>query len=121
MANAIELEPLKYEGAFEWVANRPFMVLGGIGVPIVSAILYKNVKSGLAESAGGKLSVVLMHTRVVGQASVLALLVGTMVMSGNGPFATQARHREKIEEVARRNEVNFGLLFFCLNLYYWFF
>jgi hypothetical protein len=100
--DAVELEPLRSEGLVSWPRDHPFKALAVFGAPTVGAILYRTLNSGrlgcaallrnltsstcagLANSAGGRASVAFMHTRVVGQFSILALLVGAMLLSGRG-------------------------------------
>ena len=103
MAQAVPLEPVRFEGVADFVDQRPFTALALVGVPTVSAILFANLRSSLAD--GGKLSVVLMHTRVVGQFAVLGLLVGAMVFSGNGPAQFGARHARAVADQKRQHEL----------------
>jgi hypothetical protein len=84
---ALTLDKVRFESLVAWPRENPFKFVAGAGVPLVGAILWRNLRSGVAESAGGKVSVALMHTRVLGQFTVLSLLVVAMLLSGRGPGA----------------------------------
>ncbi len=99
-AAGVALEPMRSESWVEWPQKHPFTVLALTGTPVVGAILRSNLNSSLAESAGGRLSVVLMHTRVVGQFAVLALLVGAMLLSGRGPLAWAQLQKKARDDAA---------------------
>jgi hypothetical protein len=63
----------------------PFRVLIMLGVPTVGFIGYRAFQSKLIESSG-RTSMAFMHTRIVGQITVVGILIGLMIFSGNGPM-----------------------------------
>jgi hypothetical protein len=93
-----QLDTVRLERLVAWPRDNPFKFVVGAGVPVVGAILWRNLRSGVAESAGGKVSVALMHTRVVGQFSVLCLLVAAMLLSGRGPGAWSELQEQQFKQ-----------------------
>ena len=83
-----------------YAAENPIKVLAGAAVPAVGAILYGNQSKQHLE-----FSVALLHTRVFGQFTTLALLLGVMgfkeFMDKNGKFITQAEADARVEEMHR--------------------
>lgn len=72
-----------------YIYFHPFKVIFGLGVPTVAGIFM--IKGG--ESDGHlKFSQRIMHTRVIGQASILTILAGTMAfydyMDKRGPYTS---------------------------------
>ena len=98
------LEPVRSESVGEWCRTNPFKLLMAVGAPVVGGVVYYMNNSNLSKSSGGRTSVAMMHARVVGQASVLALLIGIMVMSGNGPVARRVSLQERQERERRAAE-----------------
>jgi hypothetical protein len=96
--DAVKFDKVRLESLVAWPRENPFKFVAVAGVPVVGAILYRNLRSGVAESAGGRVSVALMHTRVVGQFSVLCLLVGAMLLSGRGPGAWSQLQEEQFQQ-----------------------
>lgn len=97
-ADSVQLDAVRFESLVAWPRENPFKFVAFTGVPVVGAILYRNLRSGIAESAGGRVSVALMHTRVVGQFAVLCLLVGAMLLSGRGPGAWSQLQEEQFQQ-----------------------
>jgi hypothetical protein len=93
-----QLDTVRLESLVAWPRENPFKFVIGTGVPLVGAILWRNLRSGVADSAGGKVSVALMHTRVVGQFSVLCLLVAAMLLSGRGPGAWSELQEQQFKQ-----------------------
>lgn len=60
--------------AVNWFNDHPFQLLAGCSAPVVLGIFYTQRKSNHL-----KLSQKIMHTRVIGQASVLSFLIGLML------------------------------------------
>lgn len=83
-----------------YAAENPIKVLAGAAVPAVGAILFGNQSKQHLE-----FSVALLHTRVFGQFTTLALLLGVMgfkeFMDKNGKFITQAEADARVEEMHR--------------------
>lgn len=96
--DVVKFDTVRLESLVAWPRENPFKFVAVAGVPVVGAILYRNLRSGVAESAGGRVSVALMHTRVVGQFSILCLLVGAMLLSGRGPGAWSQLQEEQFQQ-----------------------
>ena len=81
-----------------YAAENPIKVLAGAAIPAVAGILYGNAGKQHLE-----FSVALLHTRVFGQFTTLALLLGVMgfkeFMDANGRFITQAEADARVEEM----------------------
>jgi hypothetical protein len=98
-------EPAPKQSMAEYVRTHPFGPLAAVGVPAVAAIGYRSVTK--EHGAGRPLSLKLMHTRVIGQASVLALLVALMLYAGKSPSgwdrASEERHAAERRVIEANN------------------
>ncbi|OWY98898.1 hypothetical protein PHMEG_00030212 [Phytophthora megakarya] len=81
-----------------FVYDHPYRSLATAGVPLVSGIFaYQATNHGIARSQQ------IMHTRIYGQAAVVALLLGSMAfhdyMAKRGRFEEDEEEETKIEEL----------------------
>jgi hypothetical protein len=91
-----ELTP--YHQTANYVQQNPFNCIAGFGVPAVAAIY-------LAESGKAHLSqqLKILHTRVFGQATIIATLLGIMtlkeIMDRSGQYITEEQVEARVEEM----------------------
>lgn len=96
-----ELTPLHQ--AANYIQLNPFKCIAGVGVPAVAAIyLGESRKTHLPQQMK------ILHTRVFGQATVLATLMGIMalkeVMDRGGHYITDDQVEERVEEMRQTRQ-----------------
>ncbi|GMF30320.1 unnamed protein product [Phytophthora lilii] len=87
-----------HKRAANFVYDHPYRSLATVGAPLVGGIfMYQATNEGLARSQQ------IMHTRIYGQAAVVALLLGSMAfhdyMAKRGRFEEDEADEPKIEEL----------------------
>lgn len=107
--NVVIGEDLKFHHrAANYLYDHPFHLLASLAVPVVGGIFYS--QSGHSHL---KLSQKIMHTRVLGQTSVLAMLLSIMYfrdyMDRNGRFRVQ-EDADKLEDYKIRSGLRPNLL-----------
>ncbi|CAJ1967448.1 unnamed protein product [Cylindrotheca closterium] len=96
-----ELTP--FHQAANYIQMNPFKCIAGFGVPAVSAIYFsESRKSHLPQQLK------ILHTRVFGQATVIATLLGIMalkeMMDRGGRYITDEQVEERVEEMRATRE-----------------
>jgi hypothetical protein len=91
-----ELTP--YHQAANYVQLNPFKCIAGFGVPAVAMIYFSE-----ARKAHLPQQLKILHTRVFGQATVIATLLGIMslkeIMDRSGRYITEDQVEERVEEM----------------------
>ena len=89
--------------AANWVFDHPFHILVGASLPVVGSIYY-----GQSDLKHLKLSQKVMHTRVMGQLSVLSILLGVMFfrehMKLHGRYLEEGGGKRKWRRVQQKVE-----------------
>lgn len=91
-------ELTQYEKAANYVQANPFKVIAGLGVPAVGMIF-------LGQGGQEQLQMKILHTRVLGQFTVLCTLLGVMglkqMMDTQGRYITEEELENRVAEMTK--------------------
>jgi hypothetical protein len=93
-----------YQKALNYFNDNPVKVLAAVGVPTIGYILY-----GRAGQEHLTASMKLMHTRVMGQAATITILLSLMgfkeYMNRHGKYMTEEEAEQRVNEMKRVRQV----------------
>jgi len=90
-----------FQKAANYVQANPFKVIAGFGVPAVGLIFY-------GQGPSEQLSMKILHTRVLGQFTVICTLLGVMgmkeIMDSQGRYITEDEVEERVAEMTKTRQ-----------------